>query len=89
MSDMGIYHQPMRAGSRIVIAAALAVAAAFIGGFIGSNVPRILVEHFGVVEGPPAGVLLVLLVATGILLGGVLGFVLSFRWLRTRSANPQ
>lgn len=79
----------MQVGSRIGIATALALAAAFIGAFVAFIICRILVEHFGIVEGPPAGVLLVLMVAVGILLGGVVGFALSFRWLRNRSPSPR
>ena len=55
----------------------------------GSFFSKILVERFGVVEGPPAGVLLVLLVGVLAVLGGVLGFALSLRWLRGRPLNPQ
>jgi hypothetical protein len=70
----------MNTGSRIGVATALGLAAALLGGLIGFGVARIAVEHFEIVEGPPAGVLLVLLVGIGAVLGGVLGFALSLRW---------
>jgi glycopeptide antibiotics resistance protein len=69
--------------SRISIATTVGLAAAFLGACIGFIATRILVERFAVVEGPPAGVLLVLLVAVFAIVGGALGFTLAFRSLRT------
>ncbi len=79
----------MHTGSRIGIATTLGLAAALVGGFIGFIASRTLVEHFAIVEGPPAGVLLVLMVGLAAVLGGVLGFALSLRRLRSRSPDPQ
>ena len=61
--------------AHIGLAAAGALIAASLGGSAGFLIARILVEHIGLAEGPPAGVLLVLLVAILSLLGGVIGFV--------------
>jgi glycopeptide antibiotics resistance protein len=86
MSVIEIYHQPMQAISRIGIAATGGLAAAFLGGCIGFFVTRILVERFAVVEGPPAAVLLVLMVAVLAIVGGLLGFTLALRSLRRHAS---
>ena len=57
---------------------------AFLGGCLGFLVARILIESVGVVDGPPAGVLLVLLVLAFGLVGGVLGVLFCLRWQRKR-----
>ena len=67
----------------------LGLAAALVAGCIGFFFSRILVERFGVVDGPAAGVLLVLMVGVLAVLGGVLAFALSLRWFRGRPLNPQ
>ena len=84
---MGIYHQLMQTISRISIATTAGLAAAFLGGCIGFFTTRILVERFDLVEGPPAGVLLVLMVAVLAVVGGALGFTLAFRSLRKHAAG--
>jgi len=43
---------------------------------------RFLVEGLHVLDGPPAGVLLVLICCSAAFGGGALGFALCFRWLR-------
>jgi len=89
MNVIGIYHQLMQTGSRIGISMTAGLAAAVVGGCIGFIVSRILVDGVGIVEGPPAGVLLVLLVGFCAVLGGVFGFVLSHRWLRGHPPGRQ
>ena len=61
---------------------AAGVSAAFLGGCIGFIAARIVVERFAVAEGPPAGVLLVLMVAVLAGVSGIVGFMLAFRSLR-------
>ena len=73
--------------SRIAVATASALISAVLGGCIGFIVARILVEGFNVVEGPPAGVLLVMSVAGIALIGAAVGFILTFRWFRTGRAD--
>jgi hypothetical protein len=68
---------------------AAGLSAAFLGGCMGFVAARIVVERFAVVEGPPAGVLLVLIVAVLACLTGVVGFILAFRSLRKHTvADP-
>lgn len=59
-------------------AAAVGLAAGIFGGVIGFFVARLLVEWLGVVEGPPAGVLLVLLPCSLTVACAFVGFVLAF-----------
>jgi hypothetical protein len=51
--------------ARIGIATAAALLAAFVGGCIGFLIAKVLMERVGLVEGPPAGVLLVLSATSG------------------------
>lgn len=51
------------------------------GGAVGFVFTRLLVEGLDVVDGPPAGVLLVLTCGFMALGSGALGFVSCFRWL--------
>lgn len=46
-------------------------------------------ERLDVVNGPPAGVLVILTCGLTILGGGVLGFVFGSRWLRKYSARSE
>jgi len=67
--------------NRIGIALATSLAAGFLGACIGFLIVRLVIERLGVVEGPPAGVLLVLVVVILALVSAVVGFALRFRWL--------
>ena len=60
---------------------ATSLAAGFLGACIGFLIVRLVIERLGVVEGPPAGVLLVLVVVILALVSAVVGFALRFRWL--------
>jgi glycopeptide antibiotics resistance protein len=77
----------MQTLGRIVVSIAAALIAAFLGGCVGFLVARILAEGLGLVEGPPAGVLLVLSVASFALVSLLLGFILPLRWLRKRRTH--
>jgi glycopeptide antibiotics resistance protein len=77
----------MQSLARVGTATVAALIATLLGGCIGFLIVRILVERIGLVEGPPAGVLLVLSVASLALVGGVLGFIVSFRWLRKQNTD--
>jgi hypothetical protein len=63
--------------SRVSVALATALAAGFLGARVGFLVVRLVVQRRGAVEGPPAGVLLVLVVAVLALIGAVFGLLLS------------
>lgn len=75
--------------ARIGIATATALTAGLVVACIGFLIVRVLVEHLGLVDGPPAAVLLVLVVTILALVGVVLGLVFSLRWVRGRSADAQ
>jgi H+/Cl- antiporter ClcA len=60
---------------------------AVIGGLLGFFTTRWLVETRDIVDGPPAAVLLVLLVLSFALVLGVLGFTFCLRWFRKQSRN--
>ena len=77
----------MKALKRFVISIAATLVAAFLGGCIGFLVARILAEGVGLVEGPPAGVLLVVSVLSFALLGGALGVIFALRWIRRPGTN--
>ena len=77
----------MHSLARVGTATAAALIAAFLGACIGFLVARVLVECIHLVEGPAAGVLLVLSVVSLALVGGVLSFIFSFRWLRKQSTD--
>lgn len=86
---MTIYHRSVRTISRIGIAVAAGLLAAFLGGCIGFIAVPIVVERLAVAEGPPAGVLLVLMIAVLAGVGGIVGFILAFRSLRKHTvADP-
>ncbi len=74
---------------RIVVAIAAALIAAFLGGCIRFLVARMLAEGLGLVEGPSAGVLLVLSVASFALVALLLGFISPLRWLRKRRTHTR
>jgi hypothetical protein len=77
----------MQTISRISIATTAGLAAAFLGGMYRFFHHQDLVERFDIVEGPPAGVLLVLMVAGLAVVGGTLGFTLAIRSLRKHAAG--
>jgi hypothetical protein len=79
----------MQTLAKIGTATGSAMAAGLLGGCIGFYIVRILVERLGLVEGPPAGVLLVLVVTIFALVGVVLGFVLPFRWLGRQGTDTR
>lgn len=74
----------MRPASRIGIAAAVAIPASFVGGWIGFLTARLLGEGLGGVEGPAAGVFLILCIPTFAVIGGLVGTVTTWRWTRKR-----
>ena len=79
----------MQTLSRIGVATAMALVAFFVGGGIGFLTTWVIVQHTEIVEGPPATVLLVLVVGIFALAGAVLGFLLSFRWLGHRGTQAR
>jgi len=74
----------MQGMARTVIVTAAGLISVFLGGLIGFLATRALVEGMELVSGPPATVLLVLLVTSCALVGGVFGSTLTFRWLTKR-----
>ena len=72
----------IRPVSRIGVAAAVAIPASFVGGWIGFLIARVLVEGLDVVEGPAAGVFLNLCILTFAVIGGFVGTFAT--WRRTR-----
>jgi uncharacterized BrkB/YihY/UPF0761 family membrane protein len=66
-------------------AAAIGLVTGIFGGVIGFLVARVLVEHFALVEGPPAGVLVVLLISGCTVACTFVGFILAFWRLRNAS----
>lgn len=68
-------------------AAAIGLATGICGGVLGFFITRLLVERLGIVEGPPAGVLLVLLVSGLTVVCTFGGFVFAFLRLRKAAAR--
>jgi hypothetical protein len=66
-------------------AAAIGLGMGISGGVIGYFIARLLVERLAIVEGPPAGVLLVLLPSSLAVLCVFVGFVLSL-WRLSKTA---
>ena len=66
-------------------AAAIGVATGILGGVVGYFLVRFLVERLGIVEGPPAGVLIFTLPFFLTAVCAFVGFVLAFLRLRAKA----
>jgi cation transporter-like permease len=66
-------------------AAAVGMATGIVGGVVGYFLVRFLVERLGIVEGPPAGVLIFILPRFLTAVCAFVGFVLAFLRLRGKA----
>jgi hypothetical protein len=76
----------MRLMARAGIAAAVAIATAFLGGCIGFSLAWLLTQGLHLADGPPTGVLLVFSVLGFAGAAGLLGLLATLRWISKKGA---
>ena len=74
---------------KIGLAAAMAIATAFLGGCIGFSFAWLLAVRSRVVDGPPAGVLFVVSVLGFAAVTGLFGLLATWRWMQKRWPEGQ